>query len=209
MKNMRILGLGLVAAGAVAISACGNGAGLLGGGGSPSSSMNAEQQAAVEALAGSDGHWCETCEVPPDGAMHLEVGIMPATYTGGPLELIVSFVSPNGVVDANGAWRVEKTLTVNDVDLLATVPDSGWKISLDGMRARIRFEAVNGLPAGTYHVRGTITDPDLGFADNSRTFEVADHPEATPTPDHTPEATPTATPEHTPTPEPTATPHPI
>ena len=208
MKSMKLMSLAVVAAGAVAISACGNGSGLLGGN-NDSSSMNAEQAAAVAALADSDGgHWCQTCEVPPDGAEHLEVGIMPAEYAGGPLELIVSYVSPSGVVNADGSWRVEKTLTVNDVDLLATVPDAGWKISLDGKRARIRFEAPNGLPAGTYHVRGTITDPDLGSADNARTYTVEEHHEATPTPtpDHTPEATPTATPEHTPTPEPTATP---
>ena len=207
MNSIRLISLAAVVVGAATLAACGNSGVLALGGKTGSSGMSAEQAAAIDQL---EGHWCQTCEVPAGGAHVLEVGIMPADYTGGPLELTISYVDPNGVVDASGASRVEKTLTINDVDMLAGVPAEAWKVSTDGVRARIRFEAVDGLPAGDYVVRASITDPDLGSADSSRTFSVAAHeptPTATPhepTPTATPhEPTPTPTPEHTPTPAPT------
>lgn len=200
----RLMTLGVVAAGAVVISACNGGTLDALGGGTSNGGMSAEQTAALESLS---GHFCQVCESPADGPTSvLEVGIHPATYTGGPLELVVQFVDPNGVVDANGAIRIDATLTINDLDMLANLPAEAWRVSADGKRARLYFEAVDGLPAGIYHVRASITDPDLGTADNTAVYEVAEHHEPTPTPtstDHT-EPTPTPTPDHTP--EPTHTP---
>lgn len=210
MKNIRIVSLMAVVAGSAAITACGNADLLSGLNGSGNAGMSAAQQAAVEEL---DGHWCQDCAIPDGGAEHLEVGIQPESYTGGALELNVVYVDPNGVVAADGSFRADMTLTINDFDMLATVPAEAWRVSDDGVRARITFYSEAGLPAGSYHVRASITDPDLGSADMSRDWTIADEhhdgdptptatepphdgdPTPTPTPDHTGDATPTPTPD--------------
>src|SRR3954470_16157008 len=109
MNSIRLISLAAVVVGASALAACGNDGILSLGGKSGNGGMSAEQAQAIDEL---EGHWCQTCEVPPDGAHEIEVGIMPADYTGGALQLVISYVDPNGVVDANGDSRVGKTLTI-------------------------------------------------------------------------------------------------
>src|SRR5438132_12490509 len=106
---------GLVA-GTALIAACGStgilsSLGMSGGNGGGTS---AAQTAAIEELA---LNWCADCPTPDGGATELAAETAPDEYSGfHPIELWLRISDPAGVVDANGAVRVDRTFRMNDFD---------------------------------------------------------------------------------------------